>query len=221
MRRTWMAWSMAVALSLVPLMGLVWAQEPKPDQTPRPPEVAPADEVEFDDDVMVGLDALLAGDLGGGTGEAAMEHGPGDMEHGGRHGPGIGRGPVGPHAEELRVRLNLSDDQRKRLADIHDRQAREAIPIQGDLRVAHLDMRKLMRADRPDRRAIDAQIDKLSALRARLQKLHVAGHLEARAVLSPAQQKILLEHSGRMHMGWMGGHGRDRGPGVGRMRMER
>jgi len=216
MKRMWLAWSMVMAVSLAPMAGLVRAQEPAPERAPRSPEMAPADDAELDDDDgMAGLDALLAADVGGGPGEAAA------MEHGGMHGPGMGRGAHGRHVEELRAKLNLSDDQRKRLADIRDRRAREAIPIQSDLKVAHLDMRKLMRADKPDLRAIEAQIDRVSALRARLEKLHVAGHLEARAVLTPAQQKILREQGGRMHMGWMGGHRMDGGPGPGRMRMER
>lgn len=216
MRRTWLAWSLVMAVSLAPIAGLVWAQEAPAERPPHSPEMAPADDTELDDDDgMAGLDALLAADVGGGPGEAAA------LEHGGMHGAGMGRGPNGRHVEELRAKLNLSDDQRKRLADIHDRRAREVIPIQSDLKVAHLDMRKLMRSDKPDLRAIEAQIDKISALRARLEKVRVAGHLEARALLTPAQQKILREQGGRMHMGWMGGHRMDGGPRAGRMRMER
>ena len=104
--------------------------------------------------------------------------------------------------------LNLTDEQQSKLADIRDRQARAAIPIQGDLRIASLDMHKLMRAEQPDARAIDAQIDRISSLRASLQKLHVAGMLEARSVLTPAQQKIMREHGvGPMGRGMHGGPG--------------
>ena len=123
-------------------------------------------------------------------------------------GPGMGH--------ELGEKLNLSDDQRTKLADIHDRQERAAVPIHGDLRVASLDLRKLMRADKPDLRTIDAQIDRIASLRASLHKARVAGMLEARAVLTPAQQKLMREHHGRMMgRGMHEGHGRRGGLGMG------
>jgi Spy/CpxP family protein refolding chaperone len=139
------------------------------------------------------------------------------LEEEGGHGPGggdtmgMGRNP------ELQKKLNLSDDQRTKLADIHDRQTRAAIPIRSDLEIAGLDMRKLMRADKPDQKAIDAQIDKMAGLRARLQKSRVASMLEARAVLTPAQQKTLRESRpgmGRGMHGRRGMHGDLGGPGA-------
>lgn len=91
------------------------------------------------------------------------------------------------------------------------------IPVQSDLRIASLDLRKLMRADRPDPRAIDAQIDRIASLRATLHKAQVASMLDARALLTPAQQKLMRER----HLGMMGhmrdGHRRRGGPGT-RMR---
>jgi len=125
-----------------------------------------------------------------------------DFEGDDGHGPGGGMG-----SPEMQKKLNLTDDQRTRLADIRDRQARAAIPIRSDLEIAGLDMRKLMRADKPDSKAIDAQIDKMAGLRARLQKSRVASMLEARAVLTPAQQKILRESRGGMGRGMRRGHG--------------
>ena len=112
------------------------------------------------------------------------------------HGPGRG----GMRRAELHKQLNLTDDQKTKIADLRDKRERASIPIQGDLKVAHLDLRKLMRADKPDQRAIDAQIDRIAGLRGSLQKAHVAGMLEVRAVLTPAQQKILRE-SGHDLMG--------------------
>jgi Spy/CpxP family protein refolding chaperone len=131
---------------------------------------------------------------------------------------GMGRG--GAAREELRNRLNLTDEQQTKLADIRDRSARAAIPIQGDLRIAALDLRKLVRADKPDPRAIDAQIDKIAGLRGKLQKSRMAGMLEARSVLTPEQQKILRDArpgmgTGRGMREWMRGmHDPDGGPGM-------
>jgi len=161
---------------------------------------------------MDGLGMLLAAGM---DPDAETAQGPGGPMGPGMHGRGQGRAA----REDLQKKLNLTDEQRTKLADIHDRAARAAIPIQGDLKIAGLDLRKLVRADKPDQRAIDAQIDKMAGLRAKLQKSRVASMLEARSVLTPAQQKTLREaHPGMggrgMHRWMLGMHG-DPGMGMG------
>ena len=200
----WMRWSMAVAVSLAAIAAAALAQD---HPVPGPREDAVGDERGVDDlEDLDGLDLLLAADIAPEAGRGAG--GPGARGAGMHGGPGMGH--------ELGEKLNLSDDQRTKLADIHDRHERAAIPIHGDLRVASLDLRKLMRADKPDLRTIDAQIDRIASLRASLHKARVAGMLEARAVLTPAQQKLMREHHGRMMGRSMHeGHGRRGGLGMG------
>ena len=216
MKRTWLvvaavalgvaALSLA-ALSLVSLTGMAQAQDrARPgDETVvgRSQEIPAGDALAESDGPAEadGLDLLLAADEAGGFGDDAMAAERGGM---GRGGARMRRGPGAGGMGDLREKLNLTDEQRSRLADIRDRQARAAIPIQSDLRLAALDMRKLMRAERPDRRAIDQQIDRISGLRAQLHKSRVAGMLDARAVLTPAQQKLLREHRAGIG-GWRGG----------------
>lgn len=194
MSTKWMRWSLAVTLGCALAAATALAQE-RP--APEPGEDAPGMERGLEGpEEAGGLEMFLAADVG-----------PGGPRDGMRR--GMGRGPRGrgPGAAALREELKLTDDQKSKLADIRDRRARAAIPIQGDLRIASLDLRKLMRADKPDPRAIDAQIDRIASLRASLEKARVAGMLEARAVLTPAQQKIMREHRGRMGRGLMGDHG--------------
>lgn len=201
MKLKWMTLSLGVALCLAPLAGTTHAQarpEPEPEAVRALPSEAAGDLDGADVDGTEDLELLLAADLaegpGAGPGEAM---GTADMGPGGRRGAGMRRGMRGD-AGALREKLDLSDDQKSKLADIRDRRARAAIPVQGDLRIAELDLRKLMRADRPNPQAIDAQIDRIAGLRARLQKGRVAGMLEARSVLTPAQQKLMREHGGGM-----------------------
>jgi len=201
MKAKWMRASVAVAVSLAAIAAAALAQH---HMVPGPPEDPVRDEQGVDGfEDLDGLD-LLAADVPG------REQGhPGAPGGGMRRGPGIAR--------ELHEKLNLTDDQRTKMADIHDRRARAAIPIQGDLRIASLDLHKLMRADKPDLRAIDTQIDRIASLRASLQKSRVAARLEARAVLTPAQQKLMREHHGEMMgRGMHERHGRPGGPGMGR-----
>lgn len=113
-------------------------------------------------------------------------------------GPGMRRG--GPMFRGMRhrgmmafARLDLTDAQKKQLAEVHEKQERKAIQTRADLEVAQLDLRKAMRAETPNAAAINAQIDKLSKLRADAQKSRVAAFLEARALLTPEQQKQLRE----------------------------
>ncbi len=47
-----------------------------------------------------------------------------------------------------------------------------------------------LRADSPNRRAINATLDKIAAQRATLEKLQVGHHLEVRALLTDEQKKV-------------------------------
>jgi Spy/CpxP family protein refolding chaperone len=198
MKTKWMVWVAVIALAAMP--PAVRAQErseavPPGEERHLPP--GEADDI-GEPDAMGGLGMLLM---------AAPP--PGDAAHG--PGPGSPRG----RRADLYQQLNLTDDQKTKIADVRDRTERAAIPIRGNLEVGQLDLRKLMRAEKPDAKAIDAQIDKNAGLRASLQKARVAGMLEVRGLLTPAQQKTLRESGIGQRMGR--GH---RGPGrmrVGRM----
>lgn len=104
------------------------------------------------------------------------------------------------------VDLNLSDDQKKKIESIYDKQRRDGIKMRADLEVAQLDLGKLMRADAPDRAAINSQIDRMSNLRSQLRKAQVGAMLDMRAVLTPEQQKKWRD-------------ARPMGPGMGGRRM--
>lgn len=109
----------------------------------------------------------------------------------GRH-AGIGRGMGrGMGLGAAFARLDLSDEQREKLAAIHEERMRANVRARADLQIAGMDLRKLMRADSPNATAINAQIDKLTRMRGDMQKSRVAAFLEARTVLTPEQQKQL------------------------------
>jgi Spy/CpxP family protein refolding chaperone len=137
---------------------------------------------------------------------AGMGAGPGKGS-----GMRIHRGAGGMHA--MMKELDLTEAQQDKAKDIFDRQSRKNIAVEADLKTAHLDMRKLMDADTPDKRAIEAQIDKVSGLRAQLQKNRMAGLLEFRDQLTPAQLKKMKEL--RQDFGRGRGRGMGFGPGPG------
>jgi len=89
--------------------------------------------------------------------------------------------------------LDLTAEQREKIAGIRERQAKKAIHARADIQVAAMDLRRLMRAERPDKVAIERQIDTIARMRADLHKSQVESMLEERSVLTPEQQKKLRE----------------------------
>jgi Spy/CpxP family protein refolding chaperone len=89
--------------------------------------------------------------------------------------------------------LDLTAEQRDKIAGIRERQAKKAIHARADIQVAAMDLRRLLRADRPDKVAIERQIDTLARMRADLHKSRVESMLEIRSVLTPEQQRKLRE----------------------------
>jgi Spy/CpxP family protein refolding chaperone len=155
--------------------------------------------------------AAAYGDMEAGD-EDLMAQGPmpgqgGMMQGRGMRGP---RGRMGMHHPGGRPgmaamqRLDLTDAQREKLRGIHDQAARRQIELRAKIATARLDLRKLMRADKPDLAAINAQIDRLAQWRAGAEKARVAAMLEARGVLTPDQRRMLREGPrmrGRMRPG--------------------
>ncbi len=167
--RTWMAVALAGALALASLVAIVSAQE---GRDPGPPPMPPGSPAESLDD--------------------AWGPGPGAMDEPRMHGPRMGgpgmrmRGGMAHRAKMMRA-LDLSPEQRERVADIREREQRKAIGIRAEISMAKLDLRKLTREEHPDGRRIDAQIDRIAGLRAGLRKAQVAAMLEMRSLLTPEQ----------------------------------
>jgi len=129
---------------------------------------------------------MQGGDMKGCGMKGGMGRG---MKGGPMCGPGMGPGMGGGHGAMMLKGLDLAADQQKKVAVIHEKQARLMVQAQADLRIAEMDMQQLMRADTPDKAKIDAQIDKLAQLRAGMQKSRTATLLEVRALLTPEQLK--------------------------------
>jgi len=91
------------------------------------------------------------------------------------------------HRRDVLGELDLSKEQRERIADLREKQERSSIRLRADLQTARLDMRRLMRADRADRMAINRQIDRIAQLRAEMEKARVGTMLDVRGMLTPEQ----------------------------------
>jgi Spy/CpxP family protein refolding chaperone len=112
---------------------------------------------------------------------------------------------------KLAQQLNLTDDQRKAMDGILQDHRMKLIDLQATLRKAEVTMIPLMKADAPDRVAIEAQIDKVVAARADLEKANARFLLDVRMQLKPDQWKQLQTmRENRMAREGM----RDNGPGA-------
>jgi periplasmic protein CpxP/Spy len=123
---------------------------------------------------------------------------------------------------DVAKQLNLTDDQRKAMDGILQDHRLKLIDLQATLSKAELAMGPLMKADTPDRAAIEAQIDRVVSARADLEKANARFLLDIRMQLKPDQWKQLqIMHQNRMQQDGMREHGRGqwgqdgRGPGMG------
>lgn len=131
---------------------------------------------------------------------------------------GMGRGWWNsPRAIE---RLKLTDDQRKAMDGILLEYKEKLIDLRGNLEKAELTMEPLMSADTPNDAAITAQIDKVVAARAELERANARFLLAIRDKLTPEQWKQVRTFGAAMvhHQEWHhdgerpGMHGRDGRP---------
>ena len=98
---------------------------------------------------------------------------------------------------EMIQELDLSKEQRERIGDLREKHERAAIRMRADLETARLDLRRLTRAEKADRMAINRQIDRIAQQHADMQKARVGTMLDMRGLLTPEQQERARERMGR------------------------
>ena len=112
--------------------------------------------------------------------------------------------------------LNLTDDQRKAMDGILQDHRMKLIDLQANLEKAEVAMGPMMKADTPDQKAIEAQIDKVVVARADLEKANARFLLDIRMQLKPDQWKQLQTlRMNQMQRRGMRGDGRGGGNGRG------
>lgn len=97
------------------------------------------------------------------------------------------------HRMEMMERLDLSKEQREKIADLREKQERGAIHLRADLQTARLDLRRLTRAEKADRMAINRQIDRIAQMRADMEKARINMMLDVRGMLTPEQREHMRE----------------------------
>lgn len=182
------------ALAMVAVVVAALAQTPTPAPSKAPAQAAPTtQQMQGDAPDMTGDDEDGMERMDGPDAWDRMDMGPAglfvsDPRHG--YGPMRMRA-LGERRRELAKQLELTPEQRDKLEVIRDRQQRMGIEQRAKIHIARLDLRTLLRAEKPDRRALEAKVDEISRMQAQLGKARVGMLLDMRAVLTPEQQQKL------------------------------
>ena len=123
----------------------------------------------------------MMGGYGGGPG-----YGPGyGRGYGG--GPGYGRGGYGPGGGL--AALNLSDEQRDKIAAIQEEHRKKNWDKMGQMRSEQFKLRRMYYADKVDPAAVAEQQKKVDDLRRQMIQSRVEARNQVSAVLTPEQRK--------------------------------
>ncbi len=131
-----------------------------------------------------------------------------------RQGPGqpAQAGPMGPMGQmgpmkarrDIKAELGLTDVQQADIRKAMEAAHRDRLRKSTDLKIANLDLKSLLRAEKVDEKAIAAKLAEAQAAQGALLKLRVDSALAMKRVLTPEQQKKLAEiraENGRERMG--------------------
>jgi Spy/CpxP family protein refolding chaperone len=94
---------------------------------------------------------------------------------------------------DLAKRLNLTDAQKEQIGKLRTEFQKQQIAQRSKLQLSRIELHELMRADNPDKSAIEKKIQESSQMQAQ-QRIARMNHLLAvRNLLTPEQQKIARE----------------------------
>lgn len=133
----------------------------------------------------------------------------------------------GPWNGRIIQKLKLTDTQKKDFTNLNTDFAKQRVEQQSKIKIATIDLQSLLKADTPDKSAIEKKINEIGGLQAQNRLLRVDHWFAVNKILNPDQQKVwksMLERpmrgqsSKRMGRMWNRMSGQTRGPMMGRMR---
>ncbi|MEJ2060744.1 MAG: Spy/CpxP family protein refolding chaperone [Gammaproteobacteria bacterium] len=138
------------------------------------------------------------GGMGYGMGPGMMM-GYGGMGYGMGPGMMMGYGGMGYGPGYMRGGINLTDKQIEKMAELREKHAQAIWPLMGEMRSLRFEMMRQMSTEKPDQKAIDRSVDKMSALAKRMIKLRLQGRREMLGVLTDKQREQLKSMYPYMH----------------------
>jgi Spy/CpxP family protein refolding chaperone len=102
--------------------------------------------------------------------------------------------------DRVRTELGITDQQAERLRQIAVDTEKFTVKTRAEIAVRNMELRELLRADKPEREAVMNKVQEISDLRGQIMKQHIESLLATKTVLTPEQQRKMrarLEHRGR------------------------
>ncbi len=101
--------------------------------------------------------------------------------------------------------LNLTDEQKSKMADLRLAFQKEILPLRTELQGKMSEIRLLKTEDQPNINKIDNLIEQAEKIRTKIQKSQARHQIEVRKILTPEQQKLwdsrTLREPGHRRMG--------------------
>lgn len=92
-------------------------------------------------------------------------------------------------SDRFKTALSLTDQQTDRLRQIMVDAQKATVKAGAEIAVKRIELRELLRADKPDRDAVMRKVQEVASLRGEMMKQHVDALLAAKSVLTPEQQR--------------------------------
>ncbi len=84
--------------------------------------------------------------------------------------------------------MDLTEEQQEKVKTIRMGSAQELLAMKGKMEVLSAELRNLMIAENPDRKAIDKKIDEMEGIRAEIKKKRIGTDLEVQKLFTPEQR---------------------------------
>lgn len=97
----------------------------------------------------------------------------------------------------LRESLGLTDPQKAELVKVRETAQRDRLRKSTDLKIAGMDLKSLLRAEKVDEKAVAAKLAEMQAAQGALMKIRVDGALALKRILTPEQQKKIAAMRGQ------------------------
>ena len=107
------------------------------------------------------------------------------------------------HGPKGECPLKLTDEQKAKVKELHEKQRAENAPIMESLKAKNEELHKLLKADEVDMAAANALVDEIYAMKATMKKAEMVQQLEFSKLLTPEQRAKMKEmpcpHEGHGH----------------------
>ncbi len=103
-------------------------------------------------------------------------------------------------------KLNLTDEQKKDVEKIHFDAEKQTIAQKAKVETAGIELRQLLKADAPDKSAIEKKINDIADLRVQMHMIKINSWFAINKLLTPDQQKVwkkVLENAPGIRRQWM------------------